>query len=292
MKKLNINSKTSNLLHHTCLPVAGVVLAISMMCSACQKNVPSETGGGNPDGSIAFFGSIQDSKVTGLTWETGDKIGVFMQKAGVSLDTSYKYKIENKSYNISTDGVMSPTDSQKLYFTPLNDGLDFYAYYPYDATKVSHGIYHVDLTLQNNSAYRPIMWAKVNNVKSGDVPFQFNHKLARIQLRLTPGRQEVANLSGMQIMLNGEYASANLNLQTGVLTKESKADIPLTANVATDGLSAQVTVYVIPSSAATTRSFKIVVGTKSFVWDVSDAIEWKAGNTYIYNVRVGIPIYS
>lgn len=281
MRNIHMKSKSLN--------ATLLALALCMMGSACKENLPSEVrGGGNSDGSIAFYATCDPlTKLSGTTWEIGDKIGVYMQKTGSSLSSPYTYKVENKSYNITVSGVMSPSDLTNLYYAPNLDALDFYAYYPYAADQVSNGVFRLDLTQQRYASYRPLMWAKVTNRAAGAVSFGFKHQLARIRLELHPGGFDATNVYGVQVTMLGEYASADFDLQNGTFSLLSKAYMDLSTSVATDGLSAQVTAYVLPSSGATNRSVQMMIGSNRFIWNIPDTTQWQAGATYVYRITLG-----
>lgn len=223
-------------------------LAPAMLLASCGKDEIDKTGPDTPGGDIrfeigfapqttapasandAFKGENKTMQRVGsdspqtraatdawfnTTWEAGDAIGLFAVESGQSLKTSGNY-IHN--VKLTYDGSAW---SGAAYWPTVASGiasLDFYAYYPYDAsasdpTAIAFNVHAdqsgtTDVSGQQVSNYTlsDLMTAKAAGAAKGSpVSLSFSHTMAMVQVSVPstgrgwgPGEAMVISVKGMQ----------------------------------------------------------------------------------------------
>ncbi|HBG41002.1 MAG TPA: hypothetical protein DDW85_06270 [Porphyromonadaceae bacterium] len=122
------------------------------------------------------------------SWETGDKVGVYIVKGNGGLKASGNW-VDNMAL---TYGGGAWTASTSLYYPNDGDKLSFYAYYPYDAGMTNPNAYAFNVPIDqasNSGEYykkNDFLWAKLENVSKSDnsVVLPFSHALAMIQIAI------------------------------------------------------------------------------------------------------------
>lgn len=225
-------------------------------------------------------------------WEANDEIGIFMLNSKQSTVAdgygNVPYKVESA---VASGKAFGPA-STVIYFPANGDKRDFIAYYPYSATKVTDGVYNIDLTEQNPQKEIDFMIAEKVTDKSRtqpDVSFQFTHKLAKIVMEIEAGDGLDNNdLKNMKITLTGQPTKGTFNVLTDdevTAATDDKTGIDLLVN--TDGTKAEGIVF--PSENYNGMKFVFATASMgSYEWslDNSTATRFEPGKKYVYTITV------
>lgn len=156
------------------------------------------------------------------TWEDGDEIGVFAVASGTALSaTASGNYIHNAklTYNGS-----SWTQAEPLYWPRIAENipeLDFYAYYPYDASAADPTAIAFNVKIDQNgetsgkSNYNlsDLLTAKsAGNAKGSAVQLTFTHALAMVEVAIPGGKGWGGGSEGLAVTLRGVKPGATLDL--------------------------------------------------------------------------------
>lgn len=153
------------------------------------------------------------------TWSNGDAIGVYIVKGNGGLQSSGNWVDNMKmTYN---NGNWTPTfPSGKKYYPVDGDKLNFYAYYPYNATVTDALNMNISgLTDQSNAANlstSDLLSASTLNVGKSSTPVQltFLHALTMVELSVISGGAGAQMSSGVAVTLEGCKPNVLFNLST------------------------------------------------------------------------------
>lgn len=176
------------------------------------------------DGSRVPQTRVATDALFNSTWEAGDEIGVFAVPAGTSLAASDNY-IHNAKLTYSSANGGTWTQAEPLYW-PTNaysKSLDFYAYYPYDAsatdpTNIAFSV-KTDQSRttdgKSNYSLSDLLTAKAAGASKGadgKVSLTFSHALALVQVSVpSPGRG-FGPSETLTVMLCNVKTKSTLNL--------------------------------------------------------------------------------
>ena len=149
-------------------------------CASCSKSdvegeVIADTN------QAVFSGVIQkpqtpQTHVSGTNWDKDDAIGVYALMANETVVFDKKSNVE---YTTIGDGKFTPMSNEQAIRFPVEGGLDFVAYHPYDAelTSLEYTITEgTDPLFSNN--------AKSRNNKNPKVDLGFKHMLSKVVLHI------------------------------------------------------------------------------------------------------------
>lgn len=253
--------------------------------------------------------NVQLTRTTGGgdSWETTDRVGIFMLHTSGRLTTAADVLAVNKQYGVADagTGVLSPTDGTPIYY-PQAGNVDFVAYYPYGTTGTGAGqigagyLYNISVAGQVSETVQnalDVLYAKTTNVsKSETIPvnFIFSHVLSKVTLNVNL-EEELTPLSGAEItaaIFSGMPQTATLALQDGALTAGTignfaalKRATPLPTYVAT------FTALLVPQPQTGTGDFAgrmlvFTVDGAEYTWMIPDTETFIAGHHYTYSVTV------
>ena len=231
----------------------------AVLLTACSKDeVPGKPDGiGTESGDIRFeigFAAPAATAEAGLpqtrattasdftsAWEDGDEIGVFAVASGTALSaTASGNYIHNAklTYNGS-----SWTQAEPLYWPRTAEKipeLDFYAYYPYDASAADPTAIAFSVkadqggTTSGKSNYdlSDLLTAKsTGNVKGSAVQLTFSHALAMVQVAIPGGKGWGGGIEGLTVTLRGVQTESTLDLSAvNGTTPGSGISVPATGN--------------------------------------------------------------
>lgn len=163
------------------------------------------------------------TRTSGETWESEDKVGIYMYESGAS-DESYLLTKLNVPYESDASGNFTVSTGVDPIYYPQSDMVDFYAYYPYQAAVGTGTSYTADITLQNLSdgsfdqGAVDFMTAKLEaKLKSEEsLTFEFDHRLAMVTFVMTP-KASVSSMRGVEVTLSEINTSATFSTLTGEL---------------------------------------------------------------------------
>lgn len=262
--------------------LAGMMLS-PLFLQSCQQEEQLLTGDESRR-EIVFTSIIDDShlsRVVDASWEQGDKIGVFMKKAGTEAVIRGNVPYVTKSGNGNFVGENGPMEF------PEGEGVkvDFIAYYPYTTRAENFKQYGIDLTNQQNQRALDLMKA-VNLVKrdatSPQGNLQFCHLLSKLVLNLTPSQG--ASLKGIKATVSALKVKGNADLSAnGTITLEDQtAAVEMFVNA--EGTQAEA--VLLPQDL--TDKLKITLELNGQQREVTTNISGKleAGKKYICNLKI------
>lgn len=261
--------------------LAGAVAALTL--SSCSNNLDDNSSWGSDSQNVKFSSYIEGQKTvkaSGTTWTTGDKVGIFMKKAGADLGAA---TATNKQFVADDRGKLTAAAADQALAYP-EGAVDFVAYYPYTASvtenKVAVDVKNqskpeaIDLLYSNNATNQT---ASANAVNLG-----FKHQLATVRLNIKA--QGIASTAGLTATLTGSKTAGSFNLADGSLavTDASAADIAFTVNAA----GTQAEAIVLPQNAANVK-VKFTLNGKTVEQALPAAsATWAAGNRYAIDVTL------
>lgn len=261
--------------------LAGAVAALTL--SSCSNNLDDNSSWGSDSQNVKFSSYIEGQKTvkaSGTTWTTGDKVGIFMKKAGADLGAA---TAANKQFIADDRGTLTAAAADQALVYP-EGAVDFVAYYPYTANvtdnKVAVDVKNqskpedIDLLYSNNATN---VTASANAVNLG-----FKHQLATVRLNIKA--QGIASTAGLTATLTGSKTAGSFNLADGSLavTDASAADIAFTVNAA----GTQAEAIVLPQNAANVK-VKFTLNGKTVEQALPAAsATWAAGNRYAIDVTL------
>lgn len=217
------------------------------------------------------------------TWESTDKIGVYMYGAGAG-NTDILNGAENVLF--TTQGGESPVDfTSETGIQIAGENAKFTAYYPQNGD-ITGGIYKVALGNQAEGyTAHDLMWAMNDNVSSEDaksLSMTFKHQLAKLAIEITSNSGETVQ----SVSIQGISISADFNIATGEFSNEAKGYIT-PCKTANNKYSA----LVLPTNPATALSMIITTdaaedNTYEYTFNSGTISELKAG--YIYTIKIGL----
>lgn len=275
-----------------------LILSVSIaVLSSCSNDVV-EFIGLNDSTPAEISGSIsQSTRANNNTWETNDKIGIYVFEAGTS--TAYK-TFSNYAYETTTTlGTFLPVSGTDAITLPF-DGrkLDFQAYYPYNAGLASNTFNVSSWSDQSSPQSLDLMLAsKVTNRSMTDksVAFTFAHQFSKIILNIKANSEEsqiqASDLENMSVTADGMNVSTSVDVLTGTLTHGTAINTPITFKSASGGAVAdiQAVAIIAPGYNTNTTNRKLtftLASGKIFSWTIPSGTEFKAGNSYTWIIKL------
>ncbi len=259
--------------------LAGAVAALTL--SSCSNNLDDNSSWGSDSQNVKFSSYIEGQKTvkaSGTTWTTGDKVGIFMKKAGADLGAA---TAANKQFIADDRGNLTAADQALVY---PEGAVDFVAYYPYTASVTENKV-AVDVKDQSKPADIDLLYSNnATNVtaSANAVNLGFKHQLATVRLNIKA--QGIASTAGLTATLTGSKTAGSFNLADGSLavTDASAADIAFTVNAA----GTQAEAIVLPQNAANVK-VKFTLNGKTVEQALPAAsATWAAGNRYAIDVTL------
>lgn len=183
-------------------------------------------GGGamnaSTDGSDVPQTRVATDALFNSTWEDGDQIGIFAVPAGASLAASDNY-IHNAKLTYSS-ATNTWVQTEPLYWPTKAENmtaLDFYAYYPYDAsaTAPSNIAFNVQADQsgaadgKSNYSLSDLLTAKAaGSSKGSNVTLTFSHALAMVQVSVPKEYTGSGPSEALTVTLRGVKIKSTLDL--------------------------------------------------------------------------------
>lgn len=261
--------------------LAGAVAALTL--SSCSNNLDDNSSWGSDSQNVKFSSYIEGQKTvkaSGTTWTTGDKVGIFMKKAGADLGAA---TAANKQFIADDRGNLTAAAADQALVYP-EGAVDFVAYYPYTASVTDNKV-AVDVKNQSKPADIDLLYSNnATNVtaSANAVNLGFKHQLATVRLNIKA--QGIASTAGLTATLTGSKTAGSFNLADGSLavTDASAADIAFIVNAA----GTQAEAIVLPQNAANVK-VKFTLNGKTVEQALPAAsATWAAGNRYAIDVTL------
>ena len=259
---------------------------------------------------VRFSGEIQ-TRMVDNTWETNDRIGVFMFKTGqtdvasAAIDNS-----DNRKYiysSISGENIFGPyTENDALYY-PQVGNVDFVAYYPYRA--VEDYKLKLDVSVQADPSSIDLLYSNnLKNIEKGETPqtLQFTHRLSKTVFDITAGEGlTAADLAGLKLSVEDIASSATLDIFSNTLTLASNSNKTITAN--TNAAGTQSKAILLPQTCKGKKVKVVLANRRTYTYTIdntetgltgdnasatADETKWEASYTYTYKIVVNRDYYS
>lgn len=254
---------------------------------SCSSDEDSDNGGFDKGNAVQFESTIADRdtpKASGDSWASGDEVGIYMIKNATTLVLN---NARNVKYSADGDGKLSPA-GESIYF-PANEstGVDFIAYYPYQAT-LSNYVYNINLNDQSKPSAIDLLYS--NNISGANnsnasVNLEFSHKLTKLAFNITAGQGlSQSSLSNMKVYVNGMNTVADFNLATGLINN-NRTKAVITALTTTDGTQAQA--IVLPATDIIYSLEFVLSNNATFEWKLDSPVTLYEGKIHNLNVVVG-----
>ena len=155
-------------------------------------------------------------KVANDKWEPNDKVGLYMKKTGQAL---YSADADAANVEMSLSGQTLYSEPSVMY--PINNHVDFVAYYPYTASVGDN--FTIDVNVAGQAAGLPVEILYSDNVKNqpptqASVKLDFMYSLAKLVVTVTGGTNSTFSsddFAAMTVSIEGMYTQANLQLENG-----------------------------------------------------------------------------
>lgn len=259
-----------------------------LLVGACESVVQDDAPQVLKETKVRFSSVVEGdvvTRATGTTWETNDRIGVFMKKTGAALEAgNIVNNADNKPFVTPTgNGYFSPEGTSLLYPTD-GSSVDFIAYYPYIANEQTPYIYKVDVTNQSKPAAIDLLYADNLTNRNQESPMgnlQFYHRLAKLIVNFTT--TDGTDLTNLTASLKGGKTRADFSLADGTLTVDDASGA--TVQMLRVGNAAEA--IVLP--AASTASIKLQLSLNGKNLEVSlpaNITKLEGGSKYVCSVTV------
>lgn len=267
--------------------VPALLCGCSLFFGACD-NSEEAVSGGTGDGRVSFRSSDikpMKSRVSGAAWDNGDRVGIYMKKAGAALNAGNIVEGgDNREYSASAAGSLVAV-SDPLYY-PLNgDKVDFVAYYPYtqgiagyafvaDFAAKQNAPQEIDLLYSNNAANK--------DANNPSVSLSFEHQFSKLTMRIVKGVGVTdLDFSALAVKIKGMPGKVSFDLGTKAVTSQGNGDIvPRTVTAGT-----LYEAIVAPGKAADRKVDFELDGT-TYTWAIPAELVLTAGKNHRYNVTV------
>lgn len=208
---------------------ASLFCCMSLGNTACVNRIDEESEAEIEEGTTPITFSIKmekaSTKVTNTAFEKGDRMGLFATTSSGSIKG--KRYIDNLALEYTEGSTLVP---KKTVFYPEGDvSLDFISYHPYQTEGVAAGTpvlpvsVQIDQSNEKNRAQSDFLVAKAQGItsKTKSVTLEFQHKLSKLAISLTPDASNSANdllKANPRIIATGLKTSADYNLEDGTFS--------------------------------------------------------------------------
>ena len=227
--------------------------------------------------NTSIFKEVQ-TRVVGVNWETGDKIGVFVIENGSSLnEVTIVENYDNLSFSTTGNGVFYH-DDQTIYYPEDGSPVDFISYYPYKSNITSYN-YPIDIADQVDFMYS-------NNLKNANKTntannLDFHRVLSKVALNIAPYGQ--GSLEGLTVEVNGIKTKAVYSLANGDLTVDDESIGKLSLNPTGSDVKKSISFLLLPTSEMESIEVVFKLGDKAtYKWTIPHALE--AESLYSYQI--------
>lgn len=267
------------------------LLSLPVIATAALAGCESDQPANQPGSSAANDNQIRflcyqkgESRATDTSFETSDKIGVFMTQEGEALQIGGN-EINNElfSYNGSDWSAGRP-----VYW---NSGKhNVFAYYPYQNSigDIENFTFKVQTNQSTHQALTAsdFLWASLEGVSasSSAVPLIFSHSMSKAIIEISKGEGYEGELPGdMEVYLLSTVTTATIDLSTGGVSKDPYAP---TESIKAEKLSPTTfQAIVVPQNIETRRPIVEVV-TSGISYLMEAKISFRQGYKYVLNVSL------
>ena len=240
-------------------------LPVVLLMAACGDEEEGSVVSSMP---IQFSAEISASRVTGDSWEIGDRIGISM--SGAETKTNLPY------VTVQTDGKFS-AEGEELRFPDVPGDVVFHAYYPYSETL------NGNMLTFNADGKTDVLWAEksvsAEEQTAAAVSLEFSHVLSKVLVKTTGFAEDV------EVALEGaSYNQATLNITDGTVAGAGEPEETSFFLLATSN-PGEFSAIFLPETTAGTKTLVVTSESEDREWkyDLS-SFAFEGGKQYIYEI--------
>lgn len=172
---------------------------------------------------------IVQTRATDITFEDGDKIGIYAIESGQTFKTSGNYA-DNKQYTYQS-GKLQPVSINDRIYGVQGKSYVYHAYYPYQSgVNPSAVVFDATSTTTKN---RPL-WSMNNRNNGNSVQFTFNNIFGLIEVNINETSDKITSGAILD-----KYPKVTMNMCSNTLTtvKQNPVSVPLTLYNSSNSIS-------------------------------------------------------
>lgn len=241
---------------------------------------------------------------SGQTWNSSQKVGVFMVEAGttniIKNYSNREYLADNRSYN----GYLVPANNEVMYLPEDGTKVDIIAYYPYKEnealTRAEGDIYHYTLDISDQSktkadAFLYSQNAKELNKDNQKATVQLKPILSKMKMNFAPSTDmKEEDLKKVSAKLTNMSTIASFDLLNGAISFPSQSEDDKEIKLKRLGDGSQAEGIVFPGTVTENTQLELSIPisetgeTKTLTWNLNEGITSLEGNIqYDMLVEVG-----
>ena len=257
-----------------------IIPVILFAAIACQKQEAAKEPGTL---AIRFIHPSAMTKATETSFESGDKIGLYVVETPAPLQVSGNY-VNNPQ---ATFNGSQWTGDTGLRWPSTESVCDIYGYYPYlTVTSITSTPFSVLEDQSGGFGACDFLWGKAASkaYTTETIPLQFSHKLSKVTLKLLRSETYVGDLpSDAVFYVHSTVTDATVDLTTGSVTKDPHGSArTITCHKVSDDTYEAV---VVPQRLSTrTPLFEMVANGVSYL--VEGSFNFKPGMNYTFDVTL------
>ena len=240
-------------------------LPVVLLMAACGDEEEGSVVSSMP---IQFSAEISASRVTGDSWEIGDRIGISM--SGAETKTNLPY------VTVQTDGKFS-AEGEELRFPDVPGDVVFHAYYPYSETL------NGNMLTFNADGKTDVLWAEksvsAEEQTAAAVSLEFSHVLSKVLVKTTGFAEDVA------VALEGaSYNQGTLNIMDGTVAGTGEQEVISFTLLATSN-PGEFSAIFLPETTAGTKTLVVTSESEDREWEYDlSSFAFEGGKQYIYEI--------
>lgn len=270
-----------------------LLMSALLTLGACSGSGDDPTPGNQPSKPenkllINISTTVDNTRVTGNSFDTGDKIGLFVVNHNADGSAPSLSLSDNYANNVQYSYKGSWTPATPIYWKDNTTHADFYLYYPYTASlsSVEAMPYSVKANQSNIVDYKAgdLLIGKATNIAPTESAVQINakHMMSMMQITVAPGNGFTAESlakAQVSVKINGIKTQATANLSTGVVTATGDATTitPLHEDGAYKAL-------IVPQTVAESKLITVNVDGRDY--NLTKGITFESGKCYKSTVTV------
>ena len=262
-----------------------LLLVLCGLLTACSSEgpitdeptpVPQET-------KVSFKAFIaQATRATDTAFEDGDAISVFAVEPSSNIKLeSYGNYADNVKY-VYNGNTFKASSNAISFDESYEDGLAYYAMYPYSASASSKYTFNVETNQSYASNYTASDLCTSYNEPTADanVLLEFNHRLSNVEIKFYGSNLASKNLS---VTLKDVYTKCNVDINANTFTATgSKQDVIMGEESANTFHA-----IIVPQTVNADDTFMVVsMNGKEIALSLSNTTEFKSGKKIVYEYEI------
>lgn len=252
---------------------------VALACSSDNEAIVSPADAPQPTHSVTFYPALSSTtRATETSFELYDQISVFavQPSAGTALKPSGNYA-DNVLYTYQGDAFSA---TRGIDLPDDDEGLAYYAVYPYQLYVTNQGLFSVRTNQQTHSnlTLSDFCTAYTPATKNQEVWLNFSHRLSRICIDLSGNNLTSKTIS---MRLNDVCYETSFDLNTNSFTPTNKKSDILMGETSTNRYEA---ILVPQTFVSGTTVVVITIDGEEFPLYVENETTFRSGKEYDYSL--------